>query len=110
MKVFGQPITKGLIIRIHNPRVEITIIGNKMRIKLSDSSILPVFEKQLSRALNCVGCGACVGVCDFRALKISAGEIRIGEQCNGCLRCVTSNGIRMSCVSVNYKPEVLVVA
>ena len=110
MKVFGHPTTKGLMIRIHNSRIEITIIGNKMRIKLADSSILPVFEKQLSRALNCVGCGACVGVCDSSALKISAGEIRIGEQCNGCLRCVTANGIRMSCVSVNYKPEILVVA
>jgi phosphoadenosine phosphosulfate reductase len=110
MKVFGQPITKGPMMRIHNPKIEITLIGNKMRTKLNDSSILPVFEKQLSRALNCIGCGACVGVCDFSALKVDSGQIRIGEQCTGCLRCVTSNGIRMSCVSVNYKPEVLVVA
>jgi phosphoadenosine phosphosulfate reductase len=110
MKVFGKPIIKGPIMRICNPKIEIILIGNKMRTKLNDPSILPVFEKQLSRALNCVGCGACVGMCDFGALKIESGEIRIGKQCVGCLKCVTSNGIRMSCVSVNYKPEVLVVA
>ena len=110
MKVFGHPIQKGPFMKIVNPRIEISLIGNKMRIESTDSSIISLFEKQLARALNCVGCGACVGVCDFGALTIERGELRIGEQCTNCLRCVASNGIRMSCVSVNYKPEILVIA
>lgn len=107
LKVFGKPKAKGPIMKVYNSMLEITLIGNKMRIKIKNASILPVFEKQLSRALNCVGCGACVGICNAGALKIESGKIRINDQCVGCLKCVTSNGIRMACVSVNYKPNVL---
>ena len=109
IKVFGKPILKNSMLRIQSPNIDITLIGSKMRIKFNNPFVSSVFEKQLARALNCVGCGACVGACDSNALRIEHGEIRIGEQCTGCLRCVVSNGIRMSCVSVNYKPEVLAI-
>jgi len=107
VKVFGHITKTGPMTKIANSRIEITIVGSKMRTKMKNPDVFPIFEKQLTRALNCVGCGACVGICSAGALKIESGEIKIGAECTHCLRCVTSNGIRMSCVSVNYKPHVL---
>lgn len=107
MKVFGHMNERGSMAMITNPSIEITMIGNKMRTKLEDPKILPVFEKQLTRALNCVGCGACVGTCESGALKVESGEIKVGGECTNCLQCIRSNGIRMSCVSVNYNPNIL---
>ena len=110
LKIFGKTKIRGPVMRVCGPDMEITFIGNKMRTKIKNPTILPVFEKQLSRALNCVGCGACVGICSSGALKIETGELKISDKCVGCLKCVTSNGIRMSCVSVNYNPHILSVA
>lgn len=107
VKIFGHTTKTGLMTKVTNSNVEISIVGNKMRTKIQNPEIIPIFEKQLVRALNCVGCGACVGICGVNALKIDSGEIKVGKNCTHCLRCVTSNGIRMSCVSVNYKPHVL---
>jgi len=110
MKVFGKLSQKGPMSKIDSKNIEVVLIGRKMRAKFKNSSIFPVFEKQLTRALNCVGCGACVGVCDSGSMTIESGEIKISNKCSGCLQCVTANGIRMSCVSVNYGSEVLAVA
>ena len=109
MKVFGKSFSKGPMTKIENPNIEISIIGNKLRVKFKNPAFLVVFEKQLTRALNCVGCGACVGACARNALSIEFGKITVSEECNSCLKCITSNGIRMSCVSVNYKTQVLTV-
>jgi len=107
VKIFGKTTRTGALTRVTSSNMEITIVGGKMRTKIQNPQIIPIFEKQLARALNCVACGACVGICGSNALRIDSGEIKIGDNCTHCLRCVTSNGIRMSCVSVNYKPHVL---
>ena len=109
MKIFGKITHNKFIARIQGANIEISIIGNKIRVKIKKPSMLRVFEKQLMRALNCVGCGACVGICDANAMKIKSGRIVIGDTCNGCLRCVTTNGIRMACVSLNYRPHMFYV-
>lgn len=110
LTVFGPSRELGSMTRIDGQEIEITIIGHRMRIKVRNPMILLKLEKQLSRALNCVGCGACVGICPVGALRIEHGSIRITADCIRCLRCVTANGIRMSCVSVNYKPEIMAIA
>jgi ferredoxin len=110
LRVFGTPHELGPMTRIDGKEMEITIIGQRMRAKTRNPEVLLKLEKQLARALNCVGCGACVGICPVGALRVEHGRIRIGPDCVRCLRCVTSNGIRMSCVSVNYKPEIMAVA
>lgn len=107
MKVFGRTSTTPIITKVTNSNIEITIIGNRMRVNVETPDILTIFERQLRRALNCVGCGACVGACDANALEVKEGVLKVGDTCAHCLRCVTSNGIRMSCVSVNYKPQIL---
>jgi phosphoadenosine phosphosulfate reductase len=110
LRVFGSPCELGSVTRIDGQEIEITIIGQRMRVKTGNPELLLRLEKQLARALNCVGCGACVGICPVGALRIEGGRIKIGPDCIRCLRCVTANGIRMSCVSVNYKPEIMAVA
>lgn len=107
MKIFGNHVEKGNIVKIVNQKIEITIIGNRMHVKIKNPDIFPVLEKQITRAINCVGCGACVGICNVRALSVEAGVLKISNKCSGCLQCAKSNGIRMSCVSVNYKPQIL---
>jgi phosphoadenosine phosphosulfate reductase len=106
-KIFGNYVEKGKMVKIVNPRIEITIIGNRMHVKIKNPDIFPVLEKQITRALNCVGCGACVGICNAGALRVEAGILKISDECTGCLQCAKSNGIRMSCVSVNYRPQIL---
>jgi len=109
LKVFGKTSENEFMTKIESSQIDITIIGNRIRVRPKAPTILKVFEKQIARALNCVGCGACVGVCPVGALEIESGEIRIGPGCMKCLQCITANGIRMSCVSVNYRPHVLAV-
>lgn len=108
MKVFGKTSKTPLMTKVTASNIEIVIIGNRMRVNVKKPGILRIFEKQLSRALNCVGCGACVGICDANALEVKGDLLKIGDTCTHCLRCATSNGIRMSCVSVNYKPHILI--
>ena len=107
MKVFGRKSTTPIITKITNSNIEISITGERMRVNAETPDILTIFERQLRRALNCVGCGACVGACDAKALEVKEGVLKVGDTCTHCLRCITSNGIRMSCVSVNYKPYIL---
>lgn len=51
-----------------------------------------VFERQLTRAINCIGCGGCTGVCPNGAMDILNGHLVIDQKrCNGCRKCVTRN-------------------
>jgi phosphoadenosine phosphosulfate reductase len=109
MKVFGEPTSTPFMTKVTHSKIEISIIGNRMRVQVREPGILAIFERQLRRAMNCVGCGACVGICDANALEVRHGILKVGDTCTHCLRCITSNGIRMSCVSVNYKPHILTV-
>ena len=36
---------------------------------------------------ECVGCGACLGVCPVQAISLNNGRAHIGEWCKGCGRC-----------------------
>jgi len=109
MKIFGEVKQNKCMMKIRSNDIEISIIGNKMRVNFKKTDIMPIFEKQLMRALNCVGCGACVGICNVNALKIESGKLIVNDKCTKCLRCVTANGIKMSCVSLNYRPKMLYV-
>ena len=109
IKIFGRINVTPLMIKVTSPQIEIAMIGDRMRVIVKKAGILDIFERQLRRALNCVGCGACVGACDSNALEVKEGVLTVGDSCTHCLHCVTSNGIRMSCVSVNYKPHILAV-
>jgi len=114
-KVFGEKVVKDYgnekLVQIIGPKVTIAayINNNTMRVRFNDQTCFSrsMFEikKQLEKALNCVGCGACVGSCRFGAIKFN-GHIMIDEEkCKHCLECVTSKYLKQSCITLHYKPE-----
>ena len=114
-KVFGKKVVKdygdGKLIQIIGPKVTIAsyVNGNIMRVRFNDETSFSrsMFEvkKQLEKALNCVGCGACVGSCRFGAIEFN-GNMKINEdKCNHCLMCVTSKHLKQSCIALHYKRE-----
>ena len=60
----------------------------------------------MEKALNCIGCGACVGSCQQGFLKIVDNCLSISVKCTHCLECLKPNGLRMGCVARNYGTEV----
>lgn len=81
------------------------IIGNKLRISTESTS-----KKKLSilleRALNCVGCGACLSYCSKGALHIKNGHIAVDEDlCNQCHACLNASTLKGSCVARHYLPK-----
>ncbi len=65
-------------------------------------------EKQIDKALNCVGCGGCIGLCPHKAISLDGGRIAIdNEICRheNCRVCVTTDlgGSGYSCIAMSYK-------
>lgn len=76
-------------------RLQITI-DSKNRIKLK---IL------IEKAINCVGCGACLSLCKFDALHIENGSVCVDpSKCTHCKKCITSTDklLRGGCIVRNY--------
>ena len=104
MKIFGEVMEIDGLLMIREKDINISITKTLVKVSSKEKSMLRKFEKQLSKAINCVGCGACVGVCE--ALKVEENELKIDENlCKHCLRCTTSKYLRMSCVALNYKKK-----
>ena len=104
MKIFGEVKDVKHILLILRRNIQISIIGSNIRVSFKDKLMIKKFEKQLSKAINCVGCGACVGVCE--ALKVKDGSLTVDEKlCTHCLKCTTSKYLRMSCVALNYRKK-----
>jgi len=113
-KIFGRKEEKifsdQTLVKFVSPDVVISaVIGGKIiRIKVDNVKKLKrkLFEiiKQLEKALNCVGCGACIGSCPFGAIKVMKSKIVIDEKrCTHCMTCVTSRYLKQSCVALHYK-------
>lgn len=110
MTVFGEgkKADAANIQLINTEKIHISIIGSRLRASCFDKRIFKKFEKQLEKANNCVGCGACTGVCN--ALKIINKNLSIDKsKCSHCLECLSSKYLRMGCVALNYKKERIVV-
>lgn len=65
-------------------------------------------EKQIEKALNCVGCGGCIGLCPHKAISLDGGGIAIdNEICRheNCRLCVTADlgSSGYSCIAMSYK-------
>lgn len=51
-----------------------------------------IFEKQMTRAINCIGCGGCTGSCPNGAMDVLNGHLVINPlRCNNCGKCATRN-------------------
>lgn len=63
-----------------------------------------LFERQLQKALNCVACGGCVGVCSRGAISVEKGAFSIDpERCNHCGVCVSSTFVNRGCIALGYR-------
>lgn len=108
LKVFGEKHELGLLTKIVNPDIEITIATNCLLVNAKNTEILSLFNRQLTKAMNCVDCGSCIGICQHDALQLKNGKIIINnEKCIHCLKCIKSKNIRMGCVALNYKSHIL---
>jgi len=77
------------------------IIRNSIIIKkkLRRQSVKILVEK----ALNCVGCGACVTYCE--SLHINQGYLEASEEnCRSCLKCLNTGIMKGACVVRGYSP------
>ena len=57
----------------------------------------------VEKALNCVGCGACVAFC--KSLSIKEDSLIVDDNsCNSCLICINTSLMRGACIVRNYSP------
>jgi len=117
MKPFGETIvdqdevvftsrdgTHCIIVKNHWPPYSIYVSATPS----SHGRIRRLVKKQLKKALNCVGCGGCVGVCPVNAISVSEdGELCVdADSCTHCLTCVTDNFVERGCLALMSKSTI----
>jgi phosphoadenosine phosphosulfate reductase len=122
LKPFGQLSKKQDEYVFQSSRNEYSIIlkvelGDPYSIHIStipsvNGRIRRLVTKQLKKALNCVRCAGCNGICPNNAIEISdTGHFHIDERkCSHCLRCVTDNFVERGCLALMSKSEIQVVS
>ncbi|MHA1838689.1 MAG: phosphoadenosine phosphosulfate reductase domain-containing protein [Candidatus Ranarchaeia archaeon] len=79
-------------------------INHKLRINIKNINRVKL-NILIEKAINCVGCGACITLCEFGALRLKKGSIYVDEnKCTKCQRCINTHPLRGACVIRNYSP------
>jgi phosphoadenosine phosphosulfate reductase len=88
-------------------------VGDKLlRISISEEEQPKEFqrlvERQIEKAVNCVGCGGCMGICPHKAISLDNGSITIDDEIcrhENCRLCITTDigGSGYSCIAMSYK-------
>lgn len=80
-----------------------SVQGNKVILECGDiQSIRTLVEK----VINCVGCGACLTLCDKNALYLNNGTIAVNvDRCTHCKNCLRTSKLRGACLRRNYAPR-----
>ena len=82
-------------------------IGNRLRVTVKDSDRRRL-NVLVEKAINCIGCGACLTLCRVGALHVDEESIFIDDaKCTRCQRCLvsSSSNLRGSCIVRNYSPK-----
>lgn len=59
----------------------------------------------VEKAINCVGCGACLVLCRNDALSIENGSLAVSpNKCSKCGECLKASKLRGACLRRNYAP------
>lgn len=100
-KIFGPMKKKGPISVINGSDVELSTVGKSIRILFKNEEKEDKILHYLDRALNCISCGACQGVCERGAIKQTDGQRLIDtSKCTGCQRCLI-----FTCIAFHYGPD-----
>jgi phosphoadenosine phosphosulfate reductase len=112
LKPFGpiRVINAGIQPFIAGSRNPFTITGaigkNEMRVNFYTNDFpreKRLIEQQIRKAINCVACGGCVGVCPQNAISLVDNKFYIDSgKCNHCRTCVEKKFIPNGCVALNY--------
>lgn len=96
--------TYSIIVKNHWPPYSIYLSSTPS----SHGRVTRLVKKQLKKALNCVGCGGCTGVCPVNAISVSEdGKLRIDDGlCTRCLTCVTENFVERGCLALMSKSTI----
>ncbi len=97
-KIFGKIKKRGPISVINGTDVELSTVGKSIRILFKNEEKEDQILHYLERALNCISCGACQGVCKVGAITQSEGQRFIdATKCTGCQKCLI-----FSCIAFRY--------
>ncbi len=106
MKIFSIPrklhMKEQATYCVDSENIRIIMSPTKLMVTPKRKGILKVFERQLLKALNCIRCGTCMGTC--QAIKVTKSNYFINtNMCTNCLKCTSSEYLRMGCIALNYK-------
>lgn len=80
--------------RIQGNNIILSSVADRKKVKV-------IVEK----AINCVGCGACLPLCENNALSVEKGSLTVNaNKCNKCGKCLRSSKLRGACLRRNYAP------
>jgi len=88
---------------------DIDVMDNKIiikNVKVNNGKSNMLIKALIEKALNCIGCGACLFLCDNNALEIYKGSVHINKRkCNNCGKCLSTTPLRGGCILRNYAPR-----
>ncbi|MDK2891884.1 phosphoadenosine phosphosulfate reductase family protein [Methanohalophilus sp.] len=95
MNTIGKTAYTTGVVYIHSgdKSVQLFASGNIIaRAKSEDKTkaLLRKTEKNVLRALGCVGCGVCVGRCPVSAISLKEKQAYVDESCTSCGNCIDS--------------------
>jgi phosphoadenosine phosphosulfate reductase len=87
-------LTTSKALRVQGKSLIFSSVNDRKRVKV-------VVEK----AINCVGCGACLSLCKNTALSIEDGSLKVDpKRCDQCGNCLGTSKLRGACLRRNYAP------
>ncbi len=85
-------------------------VGKKLRITVDGINKVKL-NILIEKAINCVGCGACLSLCKYDALHIDNESIYVdNSKCVHCEKCLSATDyvLRGGCIIRNYAPQRLI--
>ncbi len=113
LKIFGKYQKRSIeghkLVRIEGEEVKISSNGNngEFRVNFNGADYLTKnrVEKQIVKALNCKGCGACLGACPQGAISLEPEYSINTDKCTNCEKCASSEYLKQACAALHYKSQ-----
>jgi len=87
------------------PAISRSYIQNGNELIVSNFNDLRKLMTLVEKAINCIGCGACLILCKRNALKIEQNSLVVdADNCSMCGECLSNSRLRGACLRRNYAP------